>query len=142
MTSSSAKLNPFLRFAAAGTLLVWLSAVVMCQAHCCGDDCHAGAQVALHNSTANTHDGDKNNHHDDPACLTLKSALQSNHGMALVKPDFGLAFNLNLLSTVTSVEFSQSETFIFRQPPDSNRVFTLEVCLGPAFRSLAPPVFA
>jgi hypothetical protein len=146
MKSSSAKLNPFLRFAAAGTLLIWLSAVAMCQAHCCGDNCgddnHAGAKVALHNSAANSHGGDKNNHHDDSACQTLKSALQSNHGIALVKPDFGLAFNLNFLSPVTSVESSQSETFIFRQPPDSNRVFTPEVCLGPAFHSLAPPVLA
>jgi hypothetical protein len=142
MKSSSAKLNPFLRFAAAGTLFIWLSAVAMCQAHCCGDNDHAVAKVALHNSAANSHDGDKNNHHDDSACLTLKSALQSNHGIALVKPDFGLAFNLNFLSTVTSVETLQSETFIFRQPPDSNRVFTPEVCLGPAFHSLAPPALA
>ena len=143
MKSSSAKLSSFLRFAAAGTLLVWLSAVAMCQAHCCGDNCgnddHADAKVAQHNNAANSHDGDKNNHHDDPTCLTLKSALQSNHWIALVKPDFGLAFNLNFLSTALSVESSQSETFIFRQPPDSNRVFTPEVCLGPAFHSLAPP---
>jgi hypothetical protein len=148
MKNSSAKLNPFLRFAAAGTLLIWLSAVAMCQANCygdnccCGDDDHAGAKIALHNSAANSHDGNKNNHHDDSACLTLKSALQHNNAIALGKPDFGLAFNLIFLSTITSVETSQSETFISRQPPDSNRVFTPEVCLGPAFHSLAPPALA
>lgn len=135
-------LKPFLRFVAAGTLLIWLSAVVLCQLHCCGDDDHAGAQkIVAHAGTSNSHDGGKDNHHDDSACQTLKSALQSNNAIALGKLDFGLAFNLIFLSTATPVETSQSETFISRQPPDSNRVFTPEVSLGAAFYSPAPPVF-
>jgi len=140
MKSSSAKLNPFLRFAAAGTLLIWLSAVGLCQLHCCGDDNCDGTHIIAHTGT-DSHDGDKN-HHDDSACLTLKSALQNNNAITFVKPNFGLVFNLNFLSAVTSVKTSPSETFIFRQPPDLNRVFTPEVCLGPAFHSLAPPALA
>jgi len=134
-------LKPFLRFVAAGTLLIWLSAVALCQLHCCSDDDHAAAKnFVAHAGTSDSHDGDKDCH-DDSACLTLKSALQNNNAIALGKPDFGLAFNLIFLSTAT-VETSRSETFISRQPPDSNRVFTPEVCLDPAFYSLAPPVFA
>jgi hypothetical protein len=135
-------LKPFLRFIAAGTLLVWLSAVGLCQLHCCGDDDHAAAKkFVAHAGKSDSHDGDKDCH-DDSACLTLKSALQNNNAIALGKPDFGLALSLNFLSTVTTVETSQSETFISRQPPDGNRVFKPEVSLGAAFYSLAPPVFA
>jgi hypothetical protein len=43
---------------------------------------------------------------------------------------------------LSSGEFAaqpQLERFISRQPPDRRWAFTPEVCLGPAFRSLAPP---
>ena len=145
MKSSSAKLNPFLRFAAAGTLLVWLSAVAMCQAHCCGDNCgnddHAGAKIALHNSAANSHDGDKDNHHDDSACLTLKSALQSNHGIALVKPDFHFLYSMALVTLAPDPAAIEPVTTL-RQNGRCDWAFTPEVCLGPALHSLAPPSLA
>lgn len=139
--TTDAKSSLTLRIASAGTLLIWLSAIMLCQLHCCGDDDHAGAKnFVAHAGTSDSHGGDKNSHHEDSACLTLKSALQSNNTVALVKPDF--VFNLIFLSTATSPEISQSKTFISRQPPDREFVFTPEVSLGAAFRSLAPPVLA
>ena len=134
-------MNPFLRFAAAGTLLIWLSAVVMCQAHCCGDDGHASAEITLHNSTTNSHGGDKNNHHDDSACLTLKSALHSDNGIALVKPN--LHFVYSLVSVALSTDKIAIEPAVnFRQHNRCDWAFTPELSLGPALHSLAPPVLA
>lgn len=137
----SAKWNSFLRFAAAGTLLIWLSAVVACQAHCCGDDFDADGQVALHKGTTNSHDGDKNNHHDDSACLTLKSALHSDNGIALVKP------NLHFIYSLVSVALSTDERTVepalnLRQHKRCDWAFTPELSLGPALHSHAPPVLA
>ncbi len=59
--------------------------------------------------------------------------------MALIKPDFGLAI-LTFVSPSQTVAYTLPEAPISRQPPDRERVFTPEVSLGPAFRSLAPPV--
>ncbi len=139
MKKSSAKLNPFLRFAAAGTLLIWLSAMVMCRAHCCGDDSHADAQVALHNGAKNSHDAGQNNHHeDDPACLTLKSALHNGDAITLVKPDVHFVYSLGSVARLADAIAIPHPTY-FRQHKKSDGAFTLEVCLGPALHSLAPP---
>lgn len=141
MNNSSAKLNPFLRFAAAGTLLVWLSAVVMCQAHCCGDDGLASAEIALHNSTTNSHGGDKNNHHEDSACLALKFALQNGNAIALVRPTFHFVCSLTLVPIASDTP-AVEPAVNFRQHERCDWAFTPEVCLGPALHSLAPPVLA
>ncbi len=127
-----------LRGVAAVTLLIWMSAIVMCQTHCCGDDDHTAKEIATHHDS-DSHDSD--NHHDDAACATLKMALHSDNAITFAKPDFAV-FTLNFVSTAQSFALTQPEVFISRQPPDDNRVFTPEVCLGPAFRSLAPPVLA
>ena len=58
----------------------------------------------------------------------------------MVRPDFGLADNLNLIPADSATTLTQPETLIRRQPPDRDWTFTPEVCLGPAFHSLAPPV--
>ncbi|HTV42733.1 MAG TPA: hypothetical protein VMF08_19370 [Candidatus Sulfotelmatobacter sp.] len=142
LMATNVKPSLTLRIIAGGTLLIWLSALALCQLHCCGDNDHADAKnFAAQTGTPDSHNGSRD-HHDDSACHTLKSALPFNSPIALVKPIFGLAFNLIFLSPVTSVEISASKNFISRQPPDSISVFTPEVSLGPAFRSLAPPSLA
>lgn len=141
MKNSSAKLNPVLRFVAAGTLLIWLSAVVMCRMHCCGDDCQAGAQVAPHNGMANSHDRDKDNHHDDLACLTLKSAVHSDNGIAFARPNPDFVHSLASVALVAD-EMAVEPAACFRQQKRCDRAFTPEVCLGPALHSLAPPALA
>lgn len=141
MKNSSARLNPLLRIIASGMLFVWLAAITVCSINCSGG-CSCSDSSNMTNAVATSgqsHDSDKHHDHDDSLCISIHSLCPTSASTVLAKPDFGLAFNLNFISTVASVETSRSETFIFRQPPDANRVFTPEVCLGPAFHSLAPP---
>ena len=144
MKSSSNKLTPFLRFAAAGMLLVWFAAVTACSAECLGEDSHSESakcdQAAA--SSSQSHDADKPVSHDDSFCVSLHSLCPQSTSTDLVKPDFGLAFTLDLNSAAQLVVLAQLETSISRQPPDEELVFTLEVSLGAAFYSLAPPVLA
>ncbi len=144
MRSSSAKLNPFLRFVAAGMLLTWLAAVTDCSTECLGEDSHSDS-AKLDQSAAvsgQSHDSDKHDSHDDSFCASLHSICPGSPSSALPNPDFGLAATLDFISFALLVALAQLETPVSRQPPDSNRVLTPEVCLGPAFRSLAPPVVA
>lgn len=144
MKSSSNKLNPFLRFAATGMLLVWIAAVTACSTECLGEDSHSeSAHLKQSAATSSqSHDSDKHDSHDDSFCNSLHSICPTSPCSVLAKPDFGLAFTLDFISTAQLVELAQPETSVSRQPPDCNRVFTPEVCLGPAFHSLAPPVLA
>lgn len=133
-------LKSFLRFFAGGMVCVWLASVIMCSSVCSGEDCHCNvAQAATANGQS--HDSDKDHDHDDSFCISLHHlCLPSN--ITFAKPDFSLILTLNLDFTTQLAALTQPEIFILRQPPDANRVFTPEVCLGPAFHSLAPPVFA
>ena len=141
-------LRPLFRSAAAVTLLFWVAATILCTAHCsigvCIDDsgqasCHASPSAPSH------HDDDHSPGptHDDssptPTCLTLKSVVASGNAPALVHPDFSLFYTLAPLAFAWDVTPSGPATLIFRQARLSEWVFTPEVCLGPAFRSLAPP---
>jgi hypothetical protein len=142
MKSSSSKLSPILRFVAAGMLLVWVAAVTACSTEC--SDSHADSADMTHAVAANrqSHDSDNHHDHDDSLCISLHSFCPATARAVLTKPDFGLAFTLDFISTAHLAALAQTETSVSRQPPDCNRVFTPEVCLGPAFHSLAPPVLA
>jgi hypothetical protein len=143
MEKISTKLTPLLRAGAAGMLLLWLAAVTTCSKECLGDDCHAvsapkGQIVNMANGLS--HNTPKQDCHDDSLCDSLHSLCPATPNLTLIKPDFGLAFALDFISTAQIVDVASSETFVSRQPPDREFVFTPEVCLGAAFRSLAPPV--
>ena len=133
------KLKPSLRICAAALLMVWLAAVGLCFTDCMGDDCHADTANIKKAATTNgqSHDADS---HDDSLCVSLHSVCPATQSSTFIKPDFGLAFTLDFTSTRQIVAVTPLETFTSRQPPDQDWVFTPEVCLGPAFHSLAPPV--
>jgi hypothetical protein len=139
--SSSAKSSPFLRVIAAGMLFVWLAAVTACSINCSGECSCSDSPNITHAVAASgqSHDSDKHHDHDDSLCVSLHSLCPTAPNTIAAKPDFGLAFTLNFISTSQLVALASSATPICRQPPDANRVFTPEVCLGPAFHSLAPP---
>jgi hypothetical protein len=132
------KLKPSLRICAAALVVVWLAAIGLCSTDCMGDDCHADSANIKKAATTNgqSHDSDS---HDDSLCASLHSVCPATPSSTLIKPDFGLAFTLDFISTRQIVAVTPPETFISRQPPDRDWVFTPEVCLGAAFRSLAPP---
>jgi hypothetical protein len=89
-----------------------------------------------------SHDSNKQDGHDDSFCDSLHSLCPTTSSSVLVKPDFGLAFTLDLILPTQLVELAQPETPVSCQPPDTNRAVTHEVSLGAAFYSLAPPILA
>jgi hypothetical protein len=142
-------LNPLARWCAAVTLVAWMGSQALCQTHClfdaCNDepddaDCHATAAAAPHHgdddhgSQLCGHD-----HGADASCLTLKSALAGNGAATLVASQFPLPHTITpfILTPEATVELTASFS---RQARLRAWVFRPEVCLGPAFRSHAPPV--
>ncbi|HEY5043485.1 MAG TPA: hypothetical protein VIK53_15950 [Verrucomicrobiae bacterium] len=132
------KLSRSLRICAAALVVVWLAAIGLCSTDCMGDDCHADTAHIKKAATTNgqSHDSDS---HDDSLCVSLHSVCPATPSATFIKPDFGLVLTLDFISSRQIVAVTPPETFISRQPPDRGWVFTPEVCLGAAFRSLAPP---
>ena len=147
MSSRQTKLRPLLRWLAVLTLLVWTGAQALCQTHCSSSACHdeSGAANGHAEKASAAHHGDENSpdHQDgsaDASCDTLKSALSGNAASPLVTPEFSILYTLvptALALDATAIEPSVS---FLRQADRRDRVFTPEVFLGAAFRSLAPPV--
>lgn len=136
MKSAPHKFRPALRLAAVGSLTLWLLAVAYCSADCqdgCSKPEHilpaAAPGAGPHQSTS----------HDDSLCDSLHSVCPISPALALVRPHFGLAAILNFVSPAQTAASVLPEAPFSRQPPDRGWVFTPEVSLGPAFRSLAPP---
>jgi hypothetical protein len=139
-------LRPLLRWFAAVTLLGWMGAQALCQAHCSSDACHdQPGEVncqAQKSPDSNRGDEDAPDHHEsaDASCATLKSALSNKAASPLILPAFSSLYTLastGLMMDTTAIEPAGSFS---RQANWRDWAFTPEVCLGPAFRSLAPPV--
>ena len=149
MSLRKATLNPFVRWFAAVTLVAWIGAQVSCQTHCLFGGCHDESDDAGCGPTAaaTSHHGDDDHapqpgHHDsgpDTFCLTLKSALASDGASPLVTPHFALFSTLAPFTNASDATDVESVSPFFRQARLREWVFTPEVCLGPAFRSHAPP---
>jgi hypothetical protein len=131
-------LRVMLRIGAALSLLFWVSALATCSTEClCSDEHSESENIDLaHNS--HSHDSGKEDHHAGSFCDSLHSTCLPSTTVESVKPDFRV-FTLNLLAAAPAIEIFCMEAPSSRQPPDAKWVFTPEVCLGPAFRSLAPP---
>ena len=138
-----AKLQPMLRVWAAVLLVFWLLAAGFCSAEClCADD-HCPAQpVHLTLAAATGGQPQDSDRHDDSFCLSLHSLSLQTAGSVLPQADCGLAFIPDFIPTAQWPAAAHPVAILGRQPPDGHRVFTPEVCLGPALHSLAPPVLA
>ena len=143
MASRRTPLNPLLRLLAATTLLCWLGALALCSTECFeGDSDHHAGQKEIASSHSDAHptpDSENHSGHDDSACVSLKTLVPTAHTDLLPKPDFGFCF-LSFVPLPQTLTVAECEAPVSRQPPDREFVFTPEVFLGPAFRSLAPPV--
>ena len=147
MSSRQTTLSPLFRCFAVVTLLVWIGAQALCQAHCLPGACHDESGMADDHeaATSNSHHGDEHTpaHQDSSAaasCETLKSALSGNTSSPLVTPEFSILYTLAPTALALDVTGIKPEALISRDARLRGWVFTPEVCLGPAFRSLAPPV--
>ena len=145
MASRRTALTPLLRSLAMATLLCWLGAMMLCSTECSDRDCshQAGQNEMASSNSCNDSMPDSDNHsgHDDSACIALKTLIPTADNLVLFKPDFGF-FTLNFVPPLEVVMVAQIESSVARQPLDAELVFTLEVSLGAAFYSLAPPVLA
>ena len=75
------------------------------------------------------------------ACVAFKNSNFDSKTSSLVLPDFVHFVAVIVVSSLESSD-QEAQTAIERQLWRHDRVNTLEVCLGPAVRSLAPPVLA
>ena len=137
-------ISPAMRGIAAVVLVCWSVALAVCWHHCatgaCSRPAKADDQPSCHGHASSEHKDSPGNSAES-ACFAKKpyaSALDVAHADS---PSLHLAYVSALL--VAQYEFQNtSETVGIRQATLRDWVFTPEVSLGPAFRSLAPPQLA
>ena len=132
-------LKPVLRLCAAVSLVFWLAAFALCSTECLEHTDSNSDHVAQAAANHGQHDSDKTDNHDDSFCISLHSFAPSSDQHVLVKPNFGLNFAHHFITAAQIIPVTEPEATTLRQPPDREWRFTPEVCLGPAFRSHAPP---
>ena len=133
-----------MRFCAGVALVTWLGALWLCSSECVAEDSHSDAShheqaVSSHHAGGEPADSDGHRSHSDSFCDSIKSVLHAQNGSLVFKPDFGLAFILSIQASLAPAP-AESEMPVSRPAKPRFWVFTPEVCLGPAFRSLAPPL--
>ncbi|MEO5802365.1 MAG: hypothetical protein ABIR24_02460 [Verrucomicrobiota bacterium] len=132
------------RLCASLSLVVWLAAFLFCSNTCCiGEShCETGHEQhgeASHHDHDRSSDSDSHSDHKDSFCNSLKSIVHTASNQTLSKPDFSFV-TLDFVSPSHLVTVARREASVFRQGSRRDWVSTPEVYLGPAFRSLAPPV--
>lgn len=148
MTSRPIKTIRRRRFIAAATLFVWVAALLSCTTHCAGisfgshdnepgqPSCHASGKTDRHSEEPSTPCKESS---FGWSCLTLKSALVDGKVPILTQPDLPLLYTSAPFLVVLRTALGDGASVVFRQAQRRDWVFTPEVCLGPAFQSLAPP---
>lgn len=147
MRSRPTTLSPLLRSLAAFALVVFVVAQSLCFVHCNfggghGDktrpSCHGSPQHAA------SHGGDDDSAPSGPsptaACSTLKTMLAGGDAPALTAFQAHTLYLLSLVVLALDATETQPPAAFGRQLHSREWTFTPEVCLGPAFRSLAPPL--
>jgi hypothetical protein len=139
-------LSPLLRSLAALALVVFVVAQAMCFVHCNFGGGHGDtAQPSCHGSPqhATSHDGDGDSTPSAPsttaACSTLKTMLAGGDAPALTAFQAHTLYLLSPVVLALDATATQPQAAFGRQAHSREWTFTPEVCLGPAFRSLAPP---
>ncbi len=168
MISRQPKIHGGLRIVAAGWIVLWLLASSHCSIELFGDNHHhapAGASEAVphhdndhsleaeaaehapheasHSKDSEQSSRDPHPHDggDDACCSTLMATAQITTPLVIAKP---VLQPLNFLCPVLQARdpmLVAPEAKPLRRAKPRDWVFTPVVCLGPAFRSLAPPVF-
>lgn len=151
MRSRDKSSSPLLRSFAAVALVIWVSAVALCTAHCTGflaeghgEGAQPSCHVGDHQKATHHDDGDSENPEHCPSstlgCAALQSASMNGKATTLVQPPTHVLYLLAPVALVLDATPDDTTTLVFRQAPLRDWVFTPEVSLGPAFRSLAPPL--
>lgn len=139
-------LSPLIRFVAVLLLTVFVAAQTVCFIHCslgagrghanvgARPSCHDPAPVKSHENGHNTPA-----RAPTPTCSTFKTMLAEGYTPTLVPPQFHTLYPFPSMELVLETTEVQPQALSSRRAWPPNWVFTPEVCLGPALRSLAPP---
>jgi len=143
-------LSPLFRSWAVMALAVFVVAQAMCFVHCHFGGGHGDeGQSSCHGSPQATTSHDCHEDQDSQApspptatatCSTLKTMLAGGDALTLVAPQLHTLYLLAPISLALDATEAQPKAAFSRQAHLCNWVFTPVVCLGPAFRSLAPPL--
>ena len=141
-------LSPLLRMFAAATLVLFVAGQVVCFAHChLGGRSGGATQPSCHAKTSHCQGGDPSTpakHDPMPAstCSTLKNAVPNSDSLTVVAPEFPVLYTLAFVLLTFEATAVDPNVLLLRAAWPAEWVFTPEVSLGPAHRSLAPPVSA
>jgi hypothetical protein len=134
-------LRPLLRSLAALTLVMFVVAQTACFIHCHFGGGHGTAGKPSCHGTAHAKSSPGKHVPSAPSipCATLKSLVAGGDAFTFAAPVLHLvpSFALPVDSLVRLGD--APDLADFRQSKFPDQVHTPEVCLGPAFRSLAPP---
>ena len=94
-----------------------------------------------HDAEGHSHGSHKHESKEGSCCSTLKAVAQTANPVVFSKPAFHAIAFLSVLPEMRAASLALSKNPLHCQAKPPDWVFTPEVCLGPAFRSLAPPAF-
>ena len=157
MTRRQTQLPLALRIIAAGCVVLWLAGFSACNLEalfCC--DSHGTEAVAhaaqehshhsddaeahqSHDAEGHSHDSHKHESKEGSCCSTLKAVVPTAIAIVFNKQAYHPIPFLCVLLEAHVASLVLSENSPNRQAKPRDWVFTPEVCLGPAHRSLAPP---
>lgn len=128
-------------------LILWTTALGLCALHCSlGTKRLFSVQVSCHSVSDEVpacHGGGSDPKSDQPkssgsVCYTLKHLFADGPQPSVIIPEIPL-FDTAVIAQVVSCDAELGSSFGLRQDQRREWVFTPEVSLGPAHRSLAPP---
>lgn len=136
-----------LRYHAAISLVSWIAATILCSSIChCHDSTEEHHDHATQAENSHSHKSDGGSDSECPDTPEFCASLDSTHFIPSnqVLPKFKVQFimTVNLSSLLPQNPIGIEDAFSGRQAKKRIWVFTPEVCLGPAIRSLAPPHFS
>lgn len=139
MQPQTPRLHMAKSFASIALLSLWLLSVWHCTNDCAGGDTLSGIKSAP-TTTATSKPISHQSDHGDYFCHSLHSVCPILPSTALSRPDFGCLANFDFDFSAQLMALLPAQFSIRCQSPERKPVAMPEVCLGPAFYSLAPPV--
>ena len=105
------------------------------------DHSHNAESHHSESAEGHSHDSHKHESKEGSCCSTLKAVVPTAKAIVFNKPAFHPIPFVCVLVESHAASLVLSENSPNRQAKPRDWVFTPEVCLGPAHRSLAPPAF-
>ena len=144
MRTSSNHLTATTRLTGACALSVWLIALVLCWFHCSFGSCESGGRPGVKHASCHGSPISKGQKSLPPSngssCLAKNQFSSEQSTLSVQAPEQVLSYDLPLLADLLLSQLDRSDfSRNLRESSQPHFVFEPEVCLGPAFRSLAPP---